>query len=499
MTQLIHFQAEKFSLDYLTFNIHNSRARLFEFAEIFYRHGFNSRYYDVSKEQFKPILQNENHQYSINFRLENDSWNRESLFIQFSAHNARRIHYLIKNGFFSISQLNCDSKDLRIGRIDLQFIRKNQNDDSELEDFFQKSLEIFQTKKRMGMIERDRNDNPETLALGNRHTQAYFIRIYKLDADDALKFELEIRKYPANSLGYLLLNDSFQQFEDSVSRKFVNQLQKSICLETSFTDWLNSLLRLHFNKPKKHLFTSSLQKYFLALSGDEKLEFYRLLQFLSFIRSYSFINSIEERVNDQTYLTVEFPLIDFMRVVGKNGSTYQRNRFLKFFQKLQGLPPYREKFADSNFRQLLFFPVVNAIQEKKYGPWIIRISIAEMLMEGNTYLFHFPPSFLNYSTRVNLEVKLSMIQALAEESSSKKIYYIQSFRNRFSKERNSIQAQVKREIIHEFNTLIQYKIIEPKFLFQLKDNQQLIYKEDIQLRDIQSSEFIYFYEILHSI
>ena len=101
MTQLIHFQAEKFSLDYLTFNIHNSRARLFEFAEIFYRHGFNSIYYDVSKEQFKPILQNENHQYSINFRLENDSWNRESLFIQFSGHNARRIHYLIKNGFFS--------------------------------------------------------------------------------------------------------------------------------------------------------------------------------------------------------------------------------------------------------------------------------------------------------------------------------------------------------------------------------------------------------------
>ena len=85
------------------------------------------------------------------------------------------------------------------------------------------------------------------------------------------------------------------------------------------------------------------------------------------------------------------------------------------------------------------------------------------------------------------------------EFSSKKIYYIQSFRNRFSKERNSIQAQVKREIIHEFNTLIQYKIIEPKFLFQLKDNQKLIYKEDIQLRDIQSSEFIYFYEILHSI
>ena len=82
---------------------------------------------------------------------------------------------------------------------------------------------------------------------------AYFIKICKLDADNALKFELEIRKYPANSLGYLLLNDSFQQFEDFVSKKFVNQLHKSICSETFFTDWLNSLLRLHFNKPKKHL------------------------------------------------------------------------------------------------------------------------------------------------------------------------------------------------------------------------------------------------------
>ena len=68
-----------------------------------------------------------------------------------------------------------------------------EKDNSELEDFFQKYLEIFQIKKRMGMIKRDRNDNPEILTLGNPHTQAYFIRIYKLDADAALKFELEIK------------------------------------------------------------------------------------------------------------------------------------------------------------------------------------------------------------------------------------------------------------------------------------------------------------------
>lgn len=60
-----------------------------------------------------------------------------------------------------------------------------------------------------------------------------------------------------------------------------------------------------------------------------------------------------------------------MKTVNSQPNTYQRQQFLQFFNQLQSLPPFREKFTDRNFRQLLFFPIINAIQEIKHEPWII--------------------------------------------------------------------------------------------------------------------------------
>ena len=184
-----------------------------------------------------------------------------------------------------------------------------------------------------------------------------------------------------------------------------------------------------------------------------------------------------------------------MKTVNCQPNNYQRQQFLQFFNQLQSLPPFREKFADRKFRQLLFFPVVNAIQETKRGPWIIQISVAEHLMK-DAYPFHLPPSFFIYSNKMNLDVKLSIIQALAQEYSIQKIYDVQSFLNQFAKRRHSIQANIKREIIHEFHNLLKYKIIESRFLFQGKDNQQIIEKDFIEIEDLISSKFIIFYEVI---
>jgi hypothetical protein len=239
--------------------------------------------------------------------------------------------------------------------------------------------------------------------------------------DSALRFELEIKKDPASYLGLLLLKGSYEEFEDAISRRFFNHFLKSIYLQTCFPDWLIYFLRPCFTKPKQHLVTSYLQKYFLTQASLEKLEFYRLLQFISFVRSYS---GREEIVNGQTYITGEFRLIDFMKVVDSKANTYQRKQFLQFFELFQGLPPYQEKFADRKFRKLLFFPGVNAIQETKRGPWIIQVAVAELLMK-----VHLPPSFFSYSNNISLEVKLSIILALAQESSIQKTYSVQSFLN----------------------------------------------------------------------
>ena len=114
----------------------------------------------------------------------------------------------------------------------------------------------------------------------------------------------------------------------------------------------------------------------------------------------------------------------------------------------------------------------------------------------DAYPFHFPASFFTYSNSINLDVKLSIIQTLAQDDSIQKTYNVQSFLNRFAKRRHSIQATIKREIIHEFQNLLKYKIIEPRFLFQGKDNQPIIEKDFIEIEDLISSKYIIFYEII---
>ena len=56
-----------------------------------------------------------------------------------------------------------------------------------------------------------------------------------------------------------------------------------------------------------------------------------------------------------------------MKTLNWQANFYQRQQLLQFFNQLQSLPPFREKFSDRKFRQLLFFPVVNAIQEIERG------------------------------------------------------------------------------------------------------------------------------------
>ena len=119
----------------------------------------------------------------------------------------------------------------------------------------------------------------------------------------------------------------------------------------------------------------------------------------------------------------------------------------------------------------------------------------------NYYPFHFPPSFFVYTSTINLQVKLSIIRSFGKKSSSKKTYLIQSFLNQYKKRSNSIQAQVKQAILEQFNDLLKYKIIQPKFKFSMNSNHNnsFVTKEDIQLKDIQTANLIYFYEIIYPI
>ena len=486
-----NFSNEKLDLDYLVFNLPRFRTQRLKVAKIFHKYGFNSRTYNIDTGKHSTILYEKTFTHWLTFTFENDLWNKDNLSIHFKASDSRRIYFLIKEGIFSISQLNCPS--LSINRIDIQYIRPNENPDTNLMDFFKESKQTFQTNFNDQPAFIDKLD--KSIILGDRDS-SYFVRIYSIESDSALKFELEIKKRAAQKLGLFLQHSLLTEFESMVSKKYLNRLKRSLCLQTCFTHWLLDSLRLKLPKPKTHLVGSYLKNNFLTQTNSEELQFYRLLQFISFVRSCPELRK-KEILNDQPYITVQFQLVDFMKTLQVNLNSYQRKQFLQFFDDLMGLPPYSVQFSDQKFRKLLFFPVVNAVQQTKNGPWHIKIAIAEPLMKDD-YPFHFPPSFFFYTSTINLQVKLSIIRSFTQEPSSQKTYLIRSFLNQYKKRSHSIQAQLKKQILEQFNHLLKAKIIQTRFQVLVNEN-NFITKDNIQLQDIQAAKVIYFYEIIYPI
>ena len=487
----INFSDERLDLDYLVFNLPSFRTRMLKVAKIFHKYGFNSRTYNTDTEKYSTILYEKTFTHWLTFTLENELWNKDNLYIYFKVSNFRRIYFFIKEGIFSISQLNCPS--LSINRINIQYIRPNENPDTNLMDFSKESKQTFQTNFNGQPAFIDKLD--KSLILGDRDS-SYFVRIYSIESNSALKFELEIKKRAAKKLGLFLQRSLFTEFESMVSKKYFNRLRKSLCLQTSFTYWLLDSLRLKLTKPKTHLVGSYLKKYFLTQTNSEEIQFYQLLQFISFVRSYSELGK-KEILNHQPYITVQFQLVDFMKTLQVNLNSYQRKQFLQFFDDLMGLPPYSVQFSDQEFRKLLFFPVINAIQQTKNRPWYIKIAVAEPLMKDD-YPFHFPPSFFVYTSTINLQVKLSIIRSFAKEPSSQKTYLIRSFLSQYKNRSHSIQAQVKKQILEQFNHLLKAKIIQTRFQVSVNEN-HFRTKDNIQLQDIQAAKVIYFYEIIYPI
>jgi len=62
-------------------NIPNLVGRISEFAEIFLRYGFNSKVFYVLTNESQTILEYKKLFHTLTFKLESDSWNKETLFV----------------------------------------------------------------------------------------------------------------------------------------------------------------------------------------------------------------------------------------------------------------------------------------------------------------------------------------------------------------------------------------------------------------------------------
>ena len=240
MQELINFKDQNLNLDYLTLNIPNSVGRISEFAEIFFRYGFNSKVFYVATNESQTILEDKKLLHTLTFRLESDSWNKETLFIQFSSDNSRYLYFLITNRSFSISQLNCQN--IKIGRIDIQYIRPNKTNDIDVDEFLEKSL---QEDPRVddGKYDRISIDEARTIVQGK--SENLVIKPTRSDMETARRVDLDYKvQGPApfthfdvkNPVGSEILKKqgqtiSLEDMSYKIGQKIVAQKHKFVGLE----------------------------------------------------------------------------------------------------------------------------------------------------------------------------------------------------------------------------------------------------------------------------
>jgi len=483
---------EDLSIDYITFNLKNGKNKIKLISEKFNSsYQFDSYWVDDDTEmKCKNPSVVTGKPYELCFVLHKNPSNRSTILIQFSGENARYFYNILKAEKFSWEIFNLS--DLRIGRIDINYIRQNQiTHNSDLLIFFERSADRY--KKRYPTAHTYVITDSPTLAFATRSGD-YFLRIYKTD-EHLLKFELEIKKIRANQYKEHIINNSFVDFEDQICQSFYRYLRIGLVLDTDYTDWL--LLKLRKTTKPENYLVSSYLKTRLGINSNSIQDinyFYRILQFLSFSRTCFFKKEI---LNEEVYYTVNFPLIDFAKKIGfsKDRYThYQRRKLVDFFQQLQGLPPLITWFSDQEFRSTLIFPIVR-IQNitSQHTKLIVNISVAEPFYNLN-YPFCFPESFYTFQNKDDLRVKFTIIESFANQNSIRKEFPIEDFLKQFDTRNNQRRSQIKKNIIQQFQILKDFSFIENNFQFLKKDD-SLINTDKLTIELINSSQVFLFYEI----
>lgn len=301
----------------------------------------------------------------------------------------------------------------------------------------------------------------------------------------------------------------FEELERRFVKEFYLQYKNALVFNTSYTDWLliglrkvfknqefsNSLVTSYLHSNNLNSFSTSFierderENSFLN-SFIERERFFKLLQFLSFIRT---CEGSKFFVEDQVYYSFTFPLDKFLMFTGV-GEKYQHGKALKFFRSLQDLKPLVQKFSDYHFRSSVIFPYLNLERETGKAQ-LVKIAVGEEL-----YLYHYPfflpECFLTSQSKYDLEIKFEFIESFSQIGLEKKLY-IEDFFKKF-RIPNKKRREIKERIIGLFEELKNKKLIKEEF--------QIITKSDSLLKVTQltpgllsKNRCICFYETLETL
>lgn len=466
----INFDSKDLKVDYLSFNLQfNNHEQIQEIAD-FLADTFNCRstLLDQSSKKRHVLAETDKNLYSAEFVVNSNKHWKGSI-LSFRGRHAQWFYKDLK--FQKLDWSIFDFEDTNLGRVDLCYDRKLKASDKDLNLFFKNSSRRINSKKDNRSAKSDHN----ILRVGKR-SSSNFYRVYQktkninrsvyIESIDGLEFELEVKKDVIKSFQQFLFNNQIEEFEKRLTQHFFNQSKQNFGLNFYYTDWVRDFYRKLSDRRE---FNAGLVTDYIKQtkfdSLDETMFLFRFLQFLSFIRRFE---GKKECIDDQVYYIIEFPIVDFLHFLDKNvKSTYQRTKLMEFFKDLQELPPFVEKFSDSEFRSSIMFPFLKLTKQGR--SWFLRIAIGEQLY-WYSYPFRWTSSLCNFQNKYDLLVKLEIIQVFSTDSLKKK-FSVEDFLNQFSIP-NKKRAEIKKLIIDLLDELKAFDLIEAGFDIVYKDGKK---------------------------
>jgi len=462
---MLTFESENLVVDWISFNITgctDPEPIANYFSESF---GFNSFLKETYKGKSEVLISEITNRYQVYFIKStynpeyNSYWN--GITVSFSGQNAAYFYQKVKDGLVDWNVFDLEKTNL--GRVDLKYFREKKSndiytsidtDEKNVKLFMIKSYEKIVTKDKRKYAKWERNNKGLILRIGQRASDNYF-RVYQNETSlkKGLSFELEIKNQTLLSFQEHFFSDQIEEFEKELAKYFYKQSLKAFRLDSCYTDWLSIGSRRVEKKYKNEVFVTS---YFGDIDLSHKEEFfYRILQFLSFIRN---LKNVKQFIGRQGYYTVDFKVAEFLTFIGeKKTNHYQKTKVLKFLEDIQDLNTITKSFSETGFRRSIVFPYLEV--EKKAKHWVVSLSILEELYDY-FYPFSFPKSFLSFNEKHELFIKYHLIKSFSTVN-FEKVLSVESLINHFSLT-NSKKKKFKELIIELISQLEKHDYIESR-------------------------------------
>lgn len=449
------FQSNNLVVDYICFKFQSlNDAQMREIANFLFKLGFNS--YQQSGKFAKPIrhpiLVDVNNNYEVCFVLENSYWN--GILLHFSGSNAGRFYFLSTQKVIDWTIFSSAT----LSRLDLYYSRQNQEttiDQISSSEFLQHCYTKLQKTNKNVQLEK--NKKGYILKIGNRKSNHYH-RIYQ--NPNHLKFEYEVKGRALEKLYSLLVDNSFQQFEEKLYFQFIVSFGQILSFQYSYTDWLT--IRLRPISQQKFFSTGFSSDYILKELDCDPKQLIMFLQFLNYVIRLdgNFKTTWVGKEFQKPVLCriVNFRVRDFLNHLNISYNSYQLDKLRSFFSNLQkGLI---QSSSDRLFQSISTIPLIEITKEK--NSLIVQALVVDELF---SYQFPFllPDYFQNNPKKHEFNAKVYMVRIFTTNEIEKIVQveeFLQSYPSILS---NGEKKKIKNIFIHLVEELQEKDLIESKF------------------------------------